>query len=33
MHPVHPQQQLPQRVAASEHKKRGYQNDDQDHDP
>jgi hypothetical protein len=33
MHPVHPQQHLPQRVAASEDEKRGHQHDDQDHDP
>jgi len=33
MHPVHPQQHLPKRVAASEDKERGYQHNDQDHDP
>ncbi len=33
MHPVHPQQHLPQRVTASEHEKRGDQHNDQDHDP
>jgi len=30
---MHPQQHLPKRVAASEHEKRRYQNNDQNHDP